>query len=79
MKNAKRIICLLLTLVMVLSAFTGCGSKKAQKGESGDGKIRVGLPYSASNPDINQNELVKYIFLMNLKVSRRIKGRTYNF
>lgn len=60
MKNAKRIISLLLALVMVLSVFTGCG-KKATKGVAGDGKIVVGLPYSASGPDINQNELVKYI------------------
>ena len=61
MKNAKRIISLLLALVMVLAALTGCGGKKAQKGVAGDGKIVVGLPYSASGPDINQNELVKYI------------------
>ena len=61
MKNAKRIISLLLALVMVLGALTGCGGKKAQKGVAGDGKIVVGLPYSASGPDINQNELVKYI------------------
>ena len=60
MKNAKRISCLLLALVMVASVFAGCG-KKAEKGVAGDGKIVVGIPYSASSPDINQNELVKYI------------------
>lgn len=60
MKNAKRMVGLLLVLVTVLSMFAGCG-KKMSNSSKGDGKITVGIPQNATIPDYNTNALTRYL------------------
>lgn len=60
MKNAKRIVSLLLVLVMALGLFTGC-KKKDTASVAGDGKITVGIPGNATIPDLDTNGLSEYL------------------
>lgn len=60
MRNAKRIMSLLLVLVMALGLFTGC-KKEESSGVAGDGKITVGIPGNATIPDYDTNGLSEYL------------------
>ena len=60
MKQMKRIVSLLLTLIMVLGLFTGCKKEEA-KVAKGDGKITVGLKQDTTIPDYDTNALTKYL------------------
>lgn len=60
MKKVKRTVCLLLSLLAVLSLLSGCGggSSTASKG---DGRITVGLKQDATIADYDTNGLTKYL------------------
>lgn len=61
MKNAKRIISLLLVLGMSLGIFTGCKKEEDKKVEDGSRTLTVGIPQSTTIPDYDTNAFVVYL------------------
>ena len=61
MKQAKRIISLLLVLVMALGLFTGCKKEEKKEVSKGPRKLTVGIPQKATIPDYDSNTLTTLV------------------
>ncbi len=61
MKNAKRIISMLLVLVMALGLLAGCKKKEETKADEGDRTLTVGIPQDSNIADYDTNAFSLYL------------------